>query len=110
MQVSDDTRSSAIEISLGVALGDYTCTAIYHNDSLLAPSPATGTFTVQLESELNVNGIIYTYVSANNASCKRLCRSARCSDLCYYGGAVHFSMDWSECYVTDSGVGAYPVG
>ena len=56
MQVSDDTRSSAIEISLdvdSVALGDYTCTASYHPDSLLAPSAATGTFSVQLESKSN---------------------------------------------------------
>ena len=65
MQVSDDTRSSAIEISLGadnVALGDYTCTASYHPNTSLAPSPATGTFSVQLESESNVNGIIYAYL------------------------------------------------
>ena len=56
VQVSDDTRSSAIEISLdvdSVALGDYTCTVSYHPDSLLAPSPATGTFSVQLESKSN---------------------------------------------------------
>ena len=52
MQVSDDTRSSTIEIPLGTdAVGDYTCTASYHPGSQLPPSPVTRTFTVQLESK-----------------------------------------------------------
>ena len=52
VQVSDDTRSSTIEIPLGTdAVGNYTCTASYHPDSQLPPSPVTGTFTVQLESK-----------------------------------------------------------
>ena len=52
VQVSDDTRSSTIEIPVGTdAVGDYTCTAGYHPGSQLPPSPVTGTFTVQLESK-----------------------------------------------------------
>ena len=52
MQVSDDTRSSTIEIPLGTdAVGNYTCTASYHPGSQLPPSPVTWTFTVQLESK-----------------------------------------------------------
>jgi len=52
VQVSDDTRSSTIEIPLGTdAVGDYNCTASYHPGSDLPPSPVTGTFTVQLESK-----------------------------------------------------------
>ena len=41
-----------IEIPLAVErVGEYTCTASYHPDTRLDPSPVTGTFTVDLESE-----------------------------------------------------------
>ena len=51
-RVSDGTRSSMIKIPLDVeSVGEYTCTASYHPDTLLDRSPVTGTFTVQLESE-----------------------------------------------------------
>ena len=51
-QVSDDTRTSTIEIPLAVeSVGEYTCTASYHPDTRLDPSPVTGTFTVDVESK-----------------------------------------------------------
>ena len=51
-QVSDDTRTSMIEIPLTVeSVGEYTCTASYHPDTRLDPSPVTGTFTVDSESK-----------------------------------------------------------
>ena len=50
--ISDGTRSTALNISLGTsAVGNYSCTASYHPDSKLPPSPITETFTVGLESE-----------------------------------------------------------
>ena len=50
--VSDGTRSSTIEIPLDVeSVGEYTCIASYHPDTLLDHSPVVGNFTVQLESE-----------------------------------------------------------
>ena len=51
--VSDDTRSSTIEIPLGVdAVGNYSCMASYHRGTNLFPSNMmTGMFTVQLESK-----------------------------------------------------------
>ena len=50
--ISDGTRSTALNISLGTsAVGNYSCTANYHPDSKLPPSPITDTFTVGLESE-----------------------------------------------------------
>ena len=59
VQVSDDTRSSTIEIPLGTdAVGNYTCTASYHPGSQLPPSPVTGTFTVQLESKTTTTVVV----------------------------------------------------
>ena len=50
--ISDETRSTALNISLGTsAVGNYSCTASYHPDSKLPPSPITDTFTMGLESE-----------------------------------------------------------
>ena len=49
-RVSDDTRTSTVEIPLNAeSEGEHTCTARYHDDTELAPSPSTGTFTVSLE-------------------------------------------------------------
>ena len=51
-QVSDDTRTSMTKIPLTVeSVGEYTCTASYHPDTRLDPSPVTGTFAVDLESK-----------------------------------------------------------
>ena len=49
-QVSDDTRISTIEIPMDEgSVGEYTCTAMYHDGSgIIAPS-FTRTFTVGLE-------------------------------------------------------------
>ena len=50
--VFDDTRTSMIGIPLTEeSVGEYTCTASYHPDTRLDPSPVTGTFTVGLESK-----------------------------------------------------------
>ena len=50
--MSNDTRTSMIEIPLsGESVGEYTCTASYHPDTRLDPSPVTGTFTVDIESK-----------------------------------------------------------
>ena len=60
--MSDDTRTSMIEIPLAVEnVGEYTCTASYHPDTRLDPSPVTGTFTVDLESKSIINGTLALY-------------------------------------------------
>ena len=57
--ISDGTRSTALNISLRTsAVGNYSCTASYHPDSKLPPSPITETFTVGLESEPTSSQII----------------------------------------------------
>ena len=51
-QVSDDTRTSTVEIAyVPESVGIYTCTARYHPDTGLEPSPTAATFTVGLERE-----------------------------------------------------------
>ena len=61
-QVSDDTRTSMIEIPLTVeSVGEYTCTASYHPDTRLDPSPVTGTFTVDLESK-SIKSFTHTHI------------------------------------------------
>ena len=60
--ISDGTRSTALNISLGTsAVGNYSCTASYHPDSKLPPSPITETFTVGLESESTSSQTIAVY-------------------------------------------------
>ena len=64
--VSDGTRTSTIEIPLSEdSVGEYMCTASYHTDTGLDPSPVTETFTVQLESEFEILET-YTHTHVNN--------------------------------------------
>ena len=60
--MSDGTRTSMIEIPLAVeSVGEYICTASYHSDTGLDPSPVTETFTVDLESKSIINSTLALY-------------------------------------------------
>ena len=61
-RVSDDTRTSTVEIPLNAeSEGEHTCTARYHDDTELATSPSTGTFTVSLERKHMIQLIIINF-------------------------------------------------
>jgi hypothetical protein len=51
--VVDGTRTSVVEVPMnGDSVGEYTCTARYHSDTGLDPSPSTLTLTIDVERKL----------------------------------------------------------